>query len=187
MPPHPADHTDEALLDLIPFGELDEVALAVVAANIQAVAGLPTRIQPARVRPDYAFIATRRQYDAVSILAALSGESNGAFFKMGILQQDLCIPILTYVYGESQLGGQAAVVSLHRIYHIDRQVTYERGAKIAVHEAGHLLGLEHCREPGCLMRFSKQIEQLDRLPMHFCSACEYEIARLLNRVRYDRR
>jgi len=185
--PHPADHTAEALLDLIPFGELDELALAVVAANIQAVAGLPTHVQPARARPDYALMATRHQYDAVKILGVLGSEPEGAFFRMGVLQQDLCIPILTYVYGESQLGGHAAVISFHRLFHINRQVTFERGAKIAVHEAGHLLGLEHCREPGCLMRFSKQLEQLDLLPMHFCSACEYEIARLLKSPRLSRR
>jgi predicted Zn-dependent protease len=32
------------------------------------------------------------------------------------------------------------------------------------------------------MRFSKQLDQLDLLPMRFCSACEYEIARLLKKV-----
>jgi predicted Zn-dependent protease len=92
-------------------------------------------------------------------------------------------PILTYVYGESQLGGQAAVISFHRLHHIDHQVTCERGAKIAIHEAGHLLGLEHCREPGCLMRFSKQLDQLDlACPCASAPACEYEIARLLKKA-----
>jgi archaemetzincin len=178
--------TDQALLDLIPFGEIDPLALSVLAANLQAVVGLPTRIRPARPHPDDAFIPTRYQFDAVKVVNALGLEVNGALFRMGVIQRDLCVPILTYVYGESQLGGHAAVISFHRLHHIDHQVTCERGAKIAIHEAGHLLGLEHCREPGCLMRFSKQLDQLDLLPMRFCPACEYEIARLLKKAARNR-
>jgi len=186
LAPDCSETVSDALLDLIPLGELNPFALEVVAANIQAVAGLPTDIRPARGIPADAFMATRRQFDAVKILGMLGAIEDGAPFKMGVIQQDLCIPILTYVYGESQMGGHTAVISFHRLQHIDRRLTYERGAKIAVHEAGHLLGLEHCREPGCLMRFSKQLEQLDLLPMHFCAPCEYEIARLLKRVTRSR-
>ncbi len=182
LQPSIVDIATEALLDLIPYGEIDPLALSVVAANLQAVVGLTTRIRPVRPHPEEAFIATRYQFDAVKVVGALGHEKDGALFRMGVIQRDLCVPILTYVYGESQLGGQAAVISFHRLHHIDRQVTYERGAKIAIHEAGHLLGLEHCRELGCLMRFSKQLDQLDLLPMRFCSACEYEIARLLKKA-----
>jgi len=184
--PMSVDISAEPLLDLIPYGEIDPLALSVLAANLQAVLGLPTRVRPDRPLPEDSFIPVRYQYDAVKIVGSLDRERDGARFRMGVIQRDLCIPILTYVYGESQLGGRAAVISLHRLHHIDRQVTFERGAKIAIHEAGHLLGLEHCREPGCLMRFSKQLEQLDLLPMRFCSACEYEIARLLKRAVQNR-
>jgi archaemetzincin len=182
LPPDCSETLSDALLDLIPLGELNPFALEVVAANIQAVAALPTCIRTARDLPVEAFMATRRQFDAVKILATLGAVKDGAPLKMGVIQQDLCIPVLTYVYGESQMGGRTAVISFHRLQHIDRRLTYERGAKIALHETGHLLGLEHCREPGCLMRFSKQLEQLDLLPMHFCAPCEYEIARLRQRV-----
>jgi archaemetzincin len=180
--PHRADSTVTALLDVIPFGRADELALSVVAANIQAILGLPTHIRPYRPDPEGAYMAARRQYDAIKILSSLGEEKDGALFKLGVLQNDLCIPILTYVYGESQLGGHAAVISFSRLYHIDGRVTCERGAKIGLHEVGHLLGLEHCRESGCLMRFSKQLAQLDLLPLRFCPACEYELARLLKRI-----
>lgn len=168
-----------AHLDLIPFGVLDPLAVSIVGANLQAVLGLLTDIRPARAKPDYAFMPVRNQYDASKILKSLAAETDGAHFKLGMTQGDLSIPILTYVFGESQLGGKAAVISLHRLFDIDRQVVYQRAAKIAVHEVGHLFGLEHCWEQGCLMRFSKQLEQLDRLPLRFCSSCEFEIARRL--------
>jgi archaemetzincin len=167
----------KAHLDLIPFGSLDTLAVSIIGANIQAVLGLFTDIQPERAKPDFAFMPVRNQYDASRILKSLATETDGAPFKLGLIQSDLSIPILTYVFGESQLGGKAAVVSLHRLFDIDRQVVYQRAAKIAVHEVGHLLGLEHCWEAGCLMRFSKQLDQLDRLPLRFCSSCEYEVAR----------
>jgi archaemetzincin len=169
----------KAQLDLIPFGNVDPLAISIVGANIQTVLGLFTDIQPSRSKPDYAFMPVRNQYDASKILKSLAAETDGAPLKLGLTQNDLSIPILTYVFGESQLGGKAAVISLHRLFNIDRQIVYQRAAKIGVHEVGHLLGLEHCWEAGCLMRFSKQLEQLDRLPLRFCSSCQYEVSRRL--------
>jgi archaemetzincin len=168
-------------LDLIPLGNLDPLAVAIMGAHIQAVLGLDTRILAARAKPDHAYMPVRNQFDASMIITSLAAEPGGAPLKLGVLQSDLSIPILTYVYGESQLGGKAAVVSLHRLFDIDRQVVYLRAAKIGVHEVGHLLGLEHCWQAGCLMRFSKQLEQLDRLALGFCDACGFEIARRLKR------
>lgn len=180
--PNDTPPPEQAHLDLIPFGVLDPLAVSIVGANLQAVLGLLTDILPVRPKPDYAHMPVRNQYDASKILKSLAAETDGAPLKLGITQSDLSIPILTYVYGESQLGGKAAVISLHRLFDIDRQIVYNRAAKIGIHEVGHLFGLEHCWEAGCLMRFSKQLEQLDNLPLRFCSACEYEIARRLARI-----
>jgi archaemetzincin len=169
----------KAVLDVVPLGPIDALMLSIVAAHIQSLMGLPTDIVAERPKPDYAFLETRGQYDATKIIAQLFKETEGAYFKLGFIASDLCIPILTYVYGESQLGGRVAVVSIDRLRDRDRQVTYERAAKISLHEVGHLLGLEHCLSAGCLMRFSKQVDQLDELPLHVCPACNHERTRRL--------
>ncbi len=172
-----------AFLDLIPLGQMDPLVLSIAGANIQAVLDLPTDIMMPREDPDYAYLASRRQYDAVQIIKSLASENDGAPLKLAITHHDLCIPILTYVYGESQLGGRAAVVSINRLVHPrSREQTFVRIAKICIHEVGHIFGLEHCWESACLMRFSKQLEQLDQLPLNFCSACEYEVSRQRKRL-----
>ncbi len=172
-----------AFLELIPLGHVDPLVLSIVGANIQAVLALPTDIAMPRPDPTYAYVSSRHQYDAVRIIKALAVEDGGVPLKLAITPHDLCIPILTYVYGESQLGGRAAVVSMNRLVHDQSQEqTFVRIAKICIHEVGHIFGLEHCWESGCLMRFSKQLEQLDQLPLHFCSACEYEVVRRRKRL-----
>jgi archaemetzincin len=171
--------TTKAMLDVIPYGMVDPMAVSIIGANIQAILGLNTRVQENRHQPEDAFITTRNQYDASKILKKLSAEQNTSPFQLGVIQGDLCIPIFTYVYGEAQLGGKAAVISLYRLHDLEKELFYERAAKVAIHEVGHVIGLEHCTGIDCLMRFSKQLEQLDRLPMHFCSTCEYEISRCL--------
>ena len=54
---------------------------------------------------------------------------------------------------------------------------YERLAKVALHEVAHVLGLTHCREEGCLMRFSLGVEHIDGLAMRFCPECELRLIR----------
>ena len=167
----------KALVDLIPMGPVDTLAASIIAAHLQSVLGLPTRTRPGQARPDFAYLAARRQYDAGAIIKHLNRDAPPPPYRLGLVGGDLCVPILTYVFGESQLGGRAAVISLYRLRDKQRHLVYERAAKISLHEVGHLLGLSHCRSADCLMRFSKQLDQLDHLPLMFCPACEYETAR----------
>jgi archaemetzincin len=133
-----SNNKQRALLDIIPLGGVDPLVLSIVAANIQAVLGLTTDITMARPKPTYAYLPARRQYDAVKILKKIAAEVDGAPIKLAITPFDLCIPILTYVYGESQLGGRAAVVSINRLIHQSQERTFNRIAKICIHEVGHI-------------------------------------------------
>jgi len=166
-----------ALIDLIPLGRIDHLAVSIIAANLQAILGLNSDISEPRPDPEYALLPQRRQFDALKIIRELSKEIHGAPFKLGVTALDICTPILTFVYGESQLGGKIALISLNRLQEGNPESAYERAAKIGVHEVGHILGLEHCWEIRCLMHFSRNLEQLDSLPLQFCSACEFETAR----------
>ena len=179
MDDNPSNHLGQPLLDLIVFDKVDNLVVSIIAANLQAVAGLNTRILPALDPPDDAYVPVRGQFDATTIIKKLAGIGEGAPFKLGIINHDLCSPILSFVYGESQLGGKAALVSLHRLFDDDPETYYQRAAKISLHEVGHLLGLGHCWENFCIMHFSSNIEALDSLSAGFCPACEFEIRRRL--------
>ena len=159
-----------ALIDLIPLGRIDQLAVSIIAANLQAILGLNSDVSEPRQEPEYALLPQRQQFDALKIIKELSRETYGAPFKLGVTALDICTPILTFVYGESQLGGKIALISLNRLQGGAPELTYERAAKIGVHEVGHILGLEHCWEVRCLMHFSRNLEQLDSLPLQFCSA-----------------
>ena len=164
------------------MGRMDMTAVSVVAGNVQAVLGLNTRVRPVQPEPGYAFLTRRGQYDAGKILQALTADPAGAPFRMAVVGVDIYTPILTFVFGESQLGGKAAVISLFRLQGKNREETFNRAAKIAVHEIGHLLGIVHCEAADCLMGFSKDLAKLDERPLRFCQACEYEAGRRLRHL-----
>jgi archaemetzincin len=177
--PEPAGETH---LEIIPMGRVDTMAVNVVAANLQAILGLNTRIQPTLPEPAYAFLPRRDQYEAGKILQQVASIVGGGTFRLGVVNVDIYTPILTFIYGESQLGGSASLISTYRIQSPDAQKAYNRAAKIGVHEVGHLLGIVHCRAPDCLMGFSNNLERLDSLPLKFCQACEYEARRRLRHL-----
>ena len=99
----------------------------------------------------------------------------------GITMVDLYIPILTFVFGEAQMGGPCGLVSGHRLQQqfyglpedealFDRRLLTE-----AAHELGHTLQLTHCDDYQCAMAASHGVEWMDLKQSSLCSACEAQI------------
>ena len=96
---------------------------------------------------------------------------------------DLFIPVLTYVFGEAELSGHAAIFSIHRLrdeyYGLppDRDLLFQRALRELWHETGHLFGLVHCRDSFCVMSSAHSIEQVDDKSGRFCQDCARRLDR----------
>lgn len=154
---------------------------AVIPAMADALEScLPVRVAGLKPidAPPGALDARRGQWSAPALLeTVLATLPDGIPKALGVTGADLFIPMLSFVYGQAQLKGRAGVVSVARL----RQEYYglpgneallvERARKEAVHEAGHLLGLVHCSSPGCVMRLSVQVGQIDLKGEAPCPSC----------------
>lgn len=139
---------------------------------------LPVATMPPLPIPGDSYDAVRNQYISTRILKAMIREIPPDALKvLGVIDRDLCIPILTFVFGEAQLSGPAAVVSLTRLrqeFHglsPDPPLFRERLRKEALHELGHTFGLTHCRTPECVMALSNTIVDVDRKGRAYCRRC----------------
>jgi len=126
-------------------------------------------------RPRSALDPRRGQYETGRILKWLESRHVGAAKVLGLTDVDLFIPILTFVFGEAQLGGRAAVVSTARLAPGDGarapRLLAERLRKEALHELGHAFGLVHCGNPGCVMGRSPGVAEIDSKGPSFCTDC----------------
>jgi archaemetzincin len=128
--------------------------------------------------PSPAYDRGRAQYDCRTLLPLLERAAGTPERRaLGVADIDLFSPIFTFVLGEAHLGGRSGIFSLHRLdprfYGLpeDAELLWKRAEREALHETGHLLGLEHCKHPDCVMRFSASAEEVDLKPAEFCPAC----------------
>jgi archaemetzincin len=157
---------DHGLLDSL----CDELS-ASLRAQCEAIRTFFFDPEPAR-HPE------RGQYYSTELLARMKGvRAPAAWRLLGLTKFDLYIPTLTFVFGEAQLEGQCAVVSLHRLrqefYGLppDTHLLQDRLLKEAVHELGHTLKLRHCDDYRCVMAPSHSVEWVDLKSSSFCPTC----------------
>ena len=169
--------------EVVPLGVVDAVAVRVVAANVQAAFDVATDVAPSWPDPVGALFPSGRQYNAAELIKLLDRDIALPVRRMGVIAGDISLPFLTYLFGQAQVGGRAAVISLFRLQQRrdggvapPLSLVYQRLAAVAVHEAGHLMGLPHCRQPGCIMNFSVGLDRLDRLSTGFCDPCRLALA-----------
>ncbi len=146
-----------------------------VRLHLDRAFGWPIRLQAGPDRPRDAWDPRRRQWSSTRILRWLGEAGPKGGKLLGITDVDLFIPILTFVFGEAQLGGASAVVSTARLADPeevgDARVVLERLAKESVHELGHTFGLTHCGTPGCVMGRSASVRDVDRKRGDLCPEC----------------
>ena len=123
--------------------EADREAIARIRERAAAEFPVPVReIELPGV--EFAYDPGRGQYRSIEVLEMLAGSCPADAYKLlGVTERDLFIPVLTFVYGQAQLDGRVAVVSMARLrqefYGLpeNREVFLERVLKEAMHETGH--------------------------------------------------
>ncbi len=163
------------------IGERDpgQRTLEHVCLHLERAFGRAAAVRQGGERPEGAYDAQREQWSSTRILAWLSRTVPDGKI-LGVTDVDLFIPVLTFVFGEAQVGGRAAVVSTRRLGEPglpDERIVLERLAKESVHEVGHLLGLLHCSASGCAMGRSAGVRDVDRKRVELCPACRGLVAR----------
>ena len=164
---------------VVPVGKVSPLAAKSIAAHVIGYLDVAADILAPLEHPAYAYDERRTQYNAALILRRLDAVSFQGYDRViALLDLDLFVPILTYVFGEARQGGRCALVSLYRLKVREDSpragsLAVERAAKVALHELGHLYNLHHCADEGCLMHFSGALEDLDRTPLYCCRYCAF--------------
>jgi archaemetzincin len=172
-------------LSLLTVGKVESELLDYLRQALGETFTVPCSVQPTGLDPEFAFHGERQQYHSSEILARMQSRVTPECWRvLGVTGVDLYIPILTFVFGEAQMGGPCALLSLHRLrqefYGLpeDYALLGDRALKEAVHELGHTLNLTHCDDYQCAMAPSHAVEWIDLKESSLCQTCQ---ARVLSR------
>ena len=173
-------------IQVLPIGDVDRGLVDGLCVELSAVLRAQCEtIETFFFDPEPARHPERGQYYSTELLARMKGvRAPAAWRLLGLTCHDLYIPTLTFVFGEAQLEGHCAVVSMHRLrqefYGLppDSRLLRERLLKEAVHELGHTLKLRHCDDYRCVMAPSHSVEWVDLKGSTFCPSCRDRITTL---------
>lgn len=149
-----------------------------VVAALRAFYPMEVRILACQEMPKFAYYAPRKRYRAERLLEYLNKRMPKDGWRiLGLTDIDISTTkgkILDWgVMGLGELPGTATVISSFRCRKKARSLAHgiERLAKVAVHEIGHTLALDHCPTVGCLMEDAMgKVVTTDR-ERDFCPRC----------------
>jgi archaemetzincin len=169
-------------IGILPIGQVAPEILTHIEQSLPKI--LPdttaTIIKDILPIPQRAFDKKRNQHNSSTILAEVRTYANKKpeYQRiLAVIDTDIYASGLNYVFGEAYTNGNTALISLWRLkpqYYREKAdlTTYKlRALKEAIHEIGHTLGLQHCRNSMCVMHFSNSIFDTDKKQNLFCDLC----------------
>ena len=172
-------------LELVAVGGVDEALLAFLGDELDRRFGTRSFRGPPLALAGEWLDPERGQYHSGAIVDALLaradalGTDPASLWSLGVTAADLFAPGRTFVFGEATVAGPCAVVSLARLEPGSPRLR-ARALATAVHEVGHLAGLEHCGEARCVMYPTQTPADVDRRGSDFCAGCARSLRHLLS-------
>jgi archaemetzincin len=166
---------------VVAVGEIHASLLAHLCAALTETFERPCRVGEVLPVPEHAFDPRRAQYSAEALLQQL--HRGQAEHVLGVVDLDLYVPELNFVFGLADWREKRAVIALPRLRQRfygardDEALFLARAVKEAVHELGHTYGLEHCRDRRCVMTFSNSLADTDYKGPGVCPRCRKRLLR----------
>lgn len=170
------------LLRLVPvaLGPEDRPHLSWLGARLGALLALPTvEADPLPLAPDWlepdGRCASNHLVDALIHRDPLGREGRTPRdWTLAVTAADLFADGRDFVFGEAARGGAWAVLGLARLRSDDDpddRALRRRALTEALHELGHLAGLDHCPDPACAMAAAADLADVDRKENAYCPDC----------------
>ncbi len=163
---------------VIPAGTLESWVIDTVKQAVHVRFGMEIQLLDPTTIPEEAKNESRRQIEATQVMRGVLPElPAGKQRAVVLLDEDLFIPMLTFVFGLAQVGGRVALVSLARLrqeYYglpANPDVVRTRLVKEVLHELGHTFGLVHCPDVRCVMSVANTVQHVDQKSSEFCGGC----------------
>ena len=166
---------------IVPSGTIRKEVLVFLQNELIRIFGFDVRMAREEPIPQYAFDPKRRQYHSTKILEWLKNIPVMDTRMLGIIDLDLYVPELNFVFGEADVARGVSVISLVRLrqefYGLPKneKLFLERALKEAVHELGHTYRLGHCGDTQCIMHFSNSLQDTDIKGPDFCPRCKLKL------------
>jgi predicted Zn-dependent protease len=157
--------------------ELPRPFVEEIVARTSRRLGVPCRLHIAPWDSHAKRLDGRDQFDADALLMSLEAAATPGIVRIGLSGHDLGLALFTFVFGRAKRHGYSAVVSLARIaperYGLppDPELAANRAVAEVLHELGHVAGLAHCGDLGCIMYFATNVETIDLRGTAFCETC----------------
>lgn len=172
-------------IGVLQIGEVDSLVVNRVCENVDVAFGEKKTeiITKTQQIPREAYSEQRQQYRSDIMLKTIrdyAEKEAGYDSVLGIVDVDIFVPRMSFVFGQAEVSGRVALISLWRLKPEfykrtpSLEVVIQRATKEAIHELGHTLGLKHCSNPYCVMYFSNSIFETDRKRSLFCDRCFYK-------------
>lgn len=167
-------------INLQPMGGIkDTTIFSFLATELGRIFKFPVRIKSTVPLDTRAYNQDRQQYFAPKILLALNQiKLTKDEIILGIVDVDLYIEGLNFIFGQANLVEGKAIISLTRLrqeyygFKPNQKLFQRRVLTEAVHELGHIFGLSHCSNFKCVMFFSNSLKDTDIKGYKFCPICQ---------------
>ena len=103
-------------ITLISLNNIEPSFLAPIADVVQSELHFPVEFIEKQIDLNEYYHPARRQYDGSELLKIVDSIKSPKSLKtIGLLNVDIFIPILTYIFGQAYLDGKTGIASLYRL------------------------------------------------------------------------
>ena len=177
------------MICLLAIDRVDKTFLEKLSTDLEKIFGGKIKVSHTPLDLQFAYNLQRDQYHSSLILEKLSDfgsvgqkmDPEACERILGIVDVDLYVPDLNFVFGEADVVNSRAVISTKRLrpeyYGLpkDEMLFFDRTLKESVHELGHTYGLRHCPDKKCVMYFSNSLQDTDVKFFSFCENCKRKL------------